>query len=153
MPLCETVAVALSIGNTVQMKLVCKIDTLNLINLFLCTQLKQAKKEIVTACKAASTFFTGTSSSTSSNAEDTGGSTSSGNSLFKGAWIRSIVGMTIKPSKSLVCEDSSDSDSSESESESDGDRPNSDENAEQQAKDATQEQGKKNENNGPQGHS
>jgi hypothetical protein len=61
--------------------------------------------------------------------------------------------MTIKPSKSLVCEDSSDSDSSESESESDGDRPNSDENAEQQAKDATQEQGKKNENNGPQGHS
>jgi hypothetical protein len=61
--------------------------------------------------------------------------------------------MTMKPSKSLVCGDSSDSDSSESESESDGDWPNSDENAEQQAKDATQEQGRKNENNGPQGHS
>ena len=106
----------------------------------------------MTACKAASTFLTGTSSS-SSNAEDTGGSTSTGNSLFEGAWIRSIVGMTMKPSKSLVCVDSSDSDSSESESESDGDGPNSNDNAEQQAKYATQEQGTKNENNRPQGHS
>ncbi|AQL02655.1 hypothetical protein Zm00014a_014509 [Zea mays] len=116
-------------------------------------KLKQAKKEIVTACKAASTFLTGTSSSASSNAEDTGGSTSTGNSLFEGAWIRSIIGMTMKPSKSLVCVDSSDSDSSGSESESDGDRPNSDDNAERQAKGVKQERGTKKKNNGPHCHS
>jgi hypothetical protein len=154
MPLCETVAIALSIGNTVQTKLVCKIGTCLIPSFFLlCTQLKQAKKEIVTACKAASTFLTGTSSSASSNAEDTGGSTSTGNSLFEGAWIRSIIGMTMKPSKSLVCVDSSDSDSSGSESESDGDRPNSDDNAERQAKGVKQERGTKKKNNGPHCHS
>lgn len=107
----------------------------------------------MTACKAASTFLTGTSSTTPSNAEDTDDSTSTRNPLLEGTWIRSIVGMTMKPSKSLVHIDSSDSDSSDSESESDGDRPNSDDNAEQQVKDATQEQDMKNENNEPHDHS
>nr|TKW19204.1 hypothetical protein SEVIR_4G005000v2 [Setaria viridis] len=109
------------------------------------TLLKQAKKEIVTACKVASTFLTGTSSSGSSNVEDTGGSTSTRNPLFEGTWIRSIVGMSMKPSKSLVCVDSSDSECSDTESESD--------NADQQVKDAKQEQDMKSDNNGPRDHS
>lgn len=76
--------------------------------------------------------------------EETGGSSSTTNPLFEGTWIRSIVGMSMKPSKSLVCVDSSDSESSESETESD-------DSADQQTKDATQDT--KSENNGPRGHS
>lgn len=45
-------------------------------------QLKQANKEIATACKAASTFLTGTSSSL----EDTG--TSANNPFFEEAWVQ-----------------------------------------------------------------
>ncbi|CAN6192144.1 unnamed protein product [Urochloa humidicola] len=108
-------------------------------------KLKQAKKEIMTACKVASTFLTGTSSSSSSNVEDTGGSTSTRNPFFEGAWIRSIVGMTMKPSRSLVSVDSSDSECSDCESESD-------DNADQ-VKDGTQEQDMKSVNKGPQDHS
>ncbi|XP_062233817.1 deSI-like protein At4g17486 [Phragmites australis] len=114
-------------------------------------KLKQAKKEIVTACKAASTFLTGTSSSTPSNVEDTGGST--GNSLFEGTWIRSIIGISMKPSRSLVCLDGSDDEKSsdESESESDDNQPDSSvHNADQQ--DATQERDMRSEN-GPRHHS
>jgi len=121
-------------------------DTLNLVNVLFSTQLKQAKKEIVTACKVASTFLTGTSSSSSSNVEDTGGSTSTRNPLFEGTWIRSIVGMSMKPSKSLASVDSSDSECSDCESEPD-------DNADRQVKDATQEQDMKSENNGPRDHS
>ncbi|KAJ1257549.1 hypothetical protein BS78_10G004600 [Paspalum vaginatum] len=116
-------------------------------------KLKQAKKEIVTACKAASTFLTGTSSSTSSNVEDMGGSTSTRNPLFEGTWIRSIVGMSMKPSKSLMCMDSSDSESSDSGSETDGEQPYSDSSPGQQAKDTAQELDMKSENNGPRDHS
>jgi len=121
-------------------------DTLNLVNVLFSTQLKQAKKEIVTACKVASTFLTGTSSSSSSNVEDMGGSTSTRNPLFEGTWIRSIVGMSVKPSKSLASVDSSDSECSDCESEQD-------DNADQQVKDATQEQDMRSENNGPHDHS
>jgi hypothetical protein len=120
-------------------------DTLNFIDSLFSTQLKQAKKEIVTACKVASTFLTGTSSSSSSNGEDTGGSTSTRNPLFEGTWIRSIVGMSMKPSKSLVSVDSSDSECSDTESESDS--------ADQQVKDAKQEEDMKSDNNGSRDHS
>ena len=101
-------------------------------------QLKQAKKEIFTACKTASTYLTGAPTSTSSDVEDTGGSTS--NSLFEGTWIRSIIGISMKPSRSLMndASSSSDDETSDDESESEGKQPCSDQNEDQ--KDATQEQ-------------
>ncbi|KAL6861385.1 hypothetical protein ACP4OV_017085 [Aristida adscensionis] len=96
-------------------------------------KLKQAKKEIMTACKAASTFLAGTSSSnpSPSNGEDIGGSTS--NSLFEVTWIKSVIGMSVKPSRNLMGLDSSDDEKSgdDSESESDDDQHNSDKNADQ----------------------
>ncbi|XP_047092370.1 deubiquitinase DESI2-like [Lolium rigidum] len=106
-------------------------------------KLKQAKKEIFTACKTASTYLTGAPSSTPSDVEDTGGSTSS--SIFDGTWIRSIIGISIKPSRSLMNDPSSSSDdkTSDDESESDGKQPRSDQNEDQ--KDATQEQAAKSE--------
>lgn len=76
--------------------------------------------------------------------EEAGGSSSTRSPLFEGTWIRSIVDMSMKPSKSLVCVDSSDSECSESESESD-------DSADQQVKDATQDT--KGNNNGPRDHS
>ena len=101
-------------------------------------QLKQAKKEIFTACKTASTYLTGAPTSTSSDVEDTGGSTS--NSLFEGTWIRSIIGISMKPSRSLMndASSSSDDETSDDESEPDGNQPSSDQNRD--PKDATQEQ-------------
>jgi hypothetical protein len=106
-------------------------------------QLKQAKKEIFTACKTASTYLTGAPSSTPSDVEDTGGSTS--RSIFDGTWIRSIIGISMKPSRSLMNDPSSSSDdkTSDDESESDGKQPCSDQNEDQ--KDATQEQAAKSE--------
>ncbi|KAM0885092.1 hypothetical protein ACQ4PT_030559 [Festuca glaucescens] len=102
-------------------------------------KLKQAKKEIFTACKTASTYLTGTPS----DVEDTGGSTSS--SLFEGTWIRSIIGISMKPSRSLMNDPSSSSDdkTSDDESESDGKEPCSDQNEDQE--DATQEPAAKSE--------
>ncbi|KAK3128175.1 hypothetical protein QOZ80_6BG0457930 [Eleusine coracana subsp. coracana] len=101
-------------------------------------KLKQAKKEIVTACKAASTFLTGTTSSAPSNVEDT--SSSANNSFFEGTWVKSIISISMNPSKSLASLDGSDDEKSgdESESESDDDESNSDHSADKQ--DATQEQ-------------
>ncbi|GJN01156.1 hypothetical protein PR202_ga18398 [Eleusine coracana subsp. coracana] len=101
-------------------------------------QLKQAKKEIVTACKAASTFLTGTSSSAQSNVEDT--SSSANNSFFEGTWVKSIISISMNPSKSLASLDGSDDEKSgdESESESDDDESDSDHSADKQ--DVTQEQ-------------
>lgn len=96
----------------------------------------------MSACKVASTYLAGASSSTPSNVEDTGGSTN--NSLFEGIWIRSIIGISMKPSRSFVCLDGSDDEKSEDESESDGKKPNSDQNEDQ--KDATEEQSTKSEN-------
>lgn len=103
------------------------------------TQLKQAKKDIAGACKAATTYLTGASSSSPSNADDSGGSTNS--SLFEGTWLRSIIGISMKPSRSLMCSDSSDSsddEKSEDERESDCQQPSGDQIEEK--KDATQEQ-------------
>lgn len=107
-------------------------------------KLKQAKKEIFTVCKAASTYLIGAPPSTPSNVEDTGGSTS--NSLFEGTWIRSIIGMSMKPSRSLMkdASSSSDDETSDEDSESDGKHPSIDQNEDQ--KDATQEQTTKSEN-------
>ncbi|XP_006655688.2 uncharacterized protein LOC102722125 [Oryza brachyantha] len=99
-------------------------------------KLKQAKKEIAGACKAATTYLTGSSSSSPSNAENTGCSTNS--SLFEGTWIRSIIGISMKPSKSLMCSDSSDDEKSEDERGSDCEQPSSDHIEDK--KDATQEQ-------------
>lgn len=79
--------------------------------------------------------------------EDTGGSTN--NSLFEGIWIRSIIGISMKPSRNFVCLDGSDDEKSEDESESDDKKPNSDQNEDQ--KDATEEQSTKSEN-GPHHH-
>ncbi|EMS56568.1 hypothetical protein TRIUR3_04780 [Triticum urartu] len=90
-------------------------------------KLKQAKKEIFTACKAASTYLTGSPSSTPSDADDTAGSAS--NTLFEGAWIRSIIGISMKPSKSLMndASSSSDDETSDDKSETDGKLSASDE--------------------------
>uniref|UniRef100_A0A0E0A3Y4 PPPDE domain-containing protein n=1 Tax=Oryza glumipatula TaxID=40148 RepID=A0A0E0A3Y4_9ORYZ len=102
-------------------------------------KLKQAKKDIAGACKAATTYLTGASSSSPSNAHDSGGSTNS--SLFEGTWLRSIIGISMKPSRSLMCSDSSDSsddEKSEDERESDCQQPSGDQIEEK--KDATQEQ-------------
>ncbi|TVU12978.1 hypothetical protein EJB05_46645 [Eragrostis curvula] len=92
-------------------------------------KLKQAKKEIVTACKTASIFLTGTSSSAPQNVDDTG--SSENNSFFEGAWLKSIISISMNPSKSLVCSNDPDEEKSEdeSESESDDDGPNSDHSA------------------------
>jgi len=109
-------------------------------------KLKQAKKEIFTACKSASTYLTGApSSSTPSDVEETGGTTSS--SLFEGTWIGSIIGISMKPSRSLVNDDessSSDDKTSDDESEPGDKQPSSNQNADQ--KDAAQEQDQKSEN-------
>ncbi|CAM0912478.1 unnamed protein product [Alopecurus aequalis] len=110
---------------------------------FTAEKLKQAKKEIFTACKTASTYLTGTS--TPSDVEDTGGSTS--NSLFEGTWIRSIIGISMKPSMGLTNDassSSSDDETSDDESGSDGKQPCSDQNEDQ--KDATQDQATTSEN-------
>ncbi|XP_044959447.1 uncharacterized protein LOC123410568 [Hordeum vulgare subsp. vulgare] len=114
-------------------------------------KLKQAKKEIFTACKAASTYLTGAPSGTPSDVEDTGGSTS--NSLFEGTWIRSIIGISMKPSKSLMndASSSSDDETSDDESESDGKQPGRDQNEDE--KDARQEdQSTRSENEPPNHH-
>uniref|UniRef100_A0ACD6A940 Uncharacterized protein n=1 Tax=Avena sativa TaxID=4498 RepID=A0ACD6A940_AVESA len=109
-------------------------------------KLKQAKKEIFTACKSASTYLTGApSSSTPSDVEETGGTTSS--SLFEGTWIGSIIGISMKPSRSLVNDDessSSDDKTSDNESEPGDKQPSSNQNTDQ--KDAAQEQDQKSEN-------
>jgi hypothetical protein len=101
----------------------------------------------VTACKAASTFLTGTWSSGPSNVEGTGGSANS--SFFEGAWVQSIISISMKPSKSLVCSDGPD-DESESESESESDDDDSDHSANQQ--DETHEQNDMKSGTGPRRH-
>ena len=115
-------------------------------------KLKQAKKEIFTACKAASTYLTGSPSSTPSDADDTAGST--GNTLFEGTWIRSIIGISMKPSKSLMndASSSSDDETSDDASKSDRKQPGSDQNKDE--KDARQEdQSTKSESEPPNHHS
>uniref|UniRef100_A0ACD5ZMW7 Uncharacterized protein n=1 Tax=Avena sativa TaxID=4498 RepID=A0ACD5ZMW7_AVESA len=113
-------------------------------------KLKQAKKEIFTACKSASTYLTGApSSSTPSDVEETGGTTggTTSSSLFEGTWIGSIIGISMKPSRSLVNDDessSSEDKTSDDESEPGDKQPSSNQNADQ--KDAAQEQDQKSEN-------